>query len=126
MKTLVPLLVFSLLSTALFGAWSWLRPASGGSSAGWPASMPAFASGTSASAYELKAGGSFVCTTVPGGRDEALARVCAAFAEAGWSAAPIRARDMLMFTRGDAVAAVLAEEVASGTRITAIQRPRGL
>ena len=56
----------------------------------------------------------------------ALARVCAAFAEAGWSAVPIRTRDMLMFTRGDAVAAVLAEEIASGTRLTAIQRPKGL
>ena len=88
--------------------------------------MPTFASGVPSSAYELKAGGSFVCTTVSGGRDEALARVCAAFVEAGWSAVPIRTRDMMMFTRGDAVAAVLAEEVASGTRLTAIQRPKGL
>ena len=126
MKTAVLVLASSLLGYALFGAWFWQRPASGGNSAGWPASMPTFASGVPSSAYELKAGGSFVCTTVSGGRDEALARVCAAFAEAGWSAVPIRTRDMMMFTRGDAVAAVLAEEVASGTRLTAIQRPKGL
>ncbi|MBR1587478.1 MAG: hypothetical protein IJ658_04040 [Kiritimatiellae bacterium] len=120
------LLVFPLLGSALFGAWSWQRPASGGNPAGWPASMPAFASGVPAGAYELKAGSSFVCTTVPGGRDAALARARAAFAEAGWSVLPIRTRDMLMFTRGDAVAAVLAEEIATGTRLAAIQRPKGL
>ena len=88
--------------------------------------MPTFASGAPAGAYELRSGSSFVCTAVPGGRDEALARVRAAFEEAGWSSLPIRARDMLMFARGDAVAAVLAEEIATGTRLTAIQRPRGL
>ena len=33
---------------------------------------------------------------------------------------------MLVFTRGDAVAAILAEEIAAGTRLTAIQRPKGL
>lgn len=126
MKTSALLLAFLLLSSALFGAWFWQRPAAGGNSAGWPASMPLFASGVPASAYELKSGGSFVCTTVPGGRDEALARVRAAFVEAGWGAVPICTRDMMMFTRGDAVAAVLAEEVASGTRLTAIQRPKGL
>ena len=65
-------------------------------------------------------------TTVPGGRDEALARARAAFVEAGWGVVPIRTRDMLIFTRGDAVAAVLAEENETGTRLTAIQRPSGL
>lgn len=126
MRASALLLCFSLLSSALFGAWFWQRPASCGSSAGWPKSMPTFASGFPASAYELKSGSSFVCTTVPGGRDEALMRVRAAFAEAGWSTVPIRTRDMLMFTRGDAVAAVLAEELSTGTRLTAIQRPKGL
>lgn len=115
-----------LTGSALFGAWFWQRPASGGGSAGWPESMPSFASGNPACSYTLKSGGSFVCTTVPGGRDEALARACAAFAEAGWGAVPIRTRDMLIFTRGDAVAAVLAEEIETGTRLTAIQRPSGL
>jgi hypothetical protein len=33
---------------------------------------------------------------------------------------------MLVFARGDLVAAVLAEEVAAGTRLTAIQRKSGL
>ena len=111
---------------ALFGAWSWQRPACGGNTAGWPASMPVFANGVPAGAYELKSGVSFVCATVPGGREEALARVRAAFAEAGWGMLPVRARCMMMFSRGDAVAAVLAEEVAAGTRLTAIQRPKGL
>ena len=115
-----------ILGSALFGAWFWQRPASGGNSAAWPASMPAFASGCPDGAYTLKSGSSFVCTVVPGGRDEALARVRSSFAEAGWNVLPIRTRDMLVFTRGDAVAAVLAEEVATGTRVTAIQRPSGL
>ena len=123
-----------LTGSALFGAWFWQRPASGGGSAGWPESMPSFASGSPAcsytlktgGSYTLKSGGSFVCTTVPGGRDEALARARAAFAEAGWGVVPIRTRDMLIFTRGDAVAAVLAEEVETGTRLTAIQRHSGL
>ena len=61
-----------------------------------------------------------------GAGDEALERVRAAFVGAGWSMAPIRTRDMLVFARGDAVAAVLAEEVAAGTRLTAIQRKSGL
>ena len=126
MRRGLPILAFSMLSSALFGAWFWQRPASGGNTAGWPASMPTFASGLPAGSYELKSGCSFVCTTVPGGRDEALARVRAAFTEAGWSTVPVRTRDMLVFTRGDAVAAVLAEEVATGTRLTAIQRPKGL
>ena len=115
-----------LTGSALFGAWFWQRPASGGSSVGWPESMPSFASGNPACSYALKSGGSFVCTTVPGGRDEALARARAAFVEAGWGVVPIRTRDMLIFTRGDAVAAVLAEENETGTRLTAIQRPSGL
>ena len=115
-----------ILGSALFGAWFWQRPASGGGSAGWPETMPVFAAGIPESAYTLKSGCSFVCTVVPGGRDEALARARAAFAEAGWSAVPIRTRDMLVFTRGDAVAAILAEEIDAGTRLTAIQRPKGL
>ena len=115
-----------LMGSALFGAWFWQRPASGGGSAGWPESMPSFASGNPTCSYTLKSGGSFVSTTVPGGRDEALARARAAFAEAGWGVVPIRTRDMLIFTRGDAVAAVLAEEVETGTRLTALLRPSGL
>ena len=115
-----------LLLSAVIGTWFWQRPISTGRSVAWPASMPAFANGVPDSAYATKDGGTFVCTTVQGGRDEALARARAAFEEAGWSVAPIRARDMLLFARGDAVAAVLAEEVSSGTRLTAIQRRSGL
>ena len=126
MKSAVVLFVSSLASCALFGAWFWQRTVPSGRLADWPETMPAFASGSPDSAYATKGGGSFVCTVVPGGRDEALARARAAFAEAGWSAVPIRTRDMLVFTRGDAVAAILAEEIAAGTRLTAIQRPKGL
>ena len=115
-----------LTGSALFGAWFWQRTVHSGRLADWPETMPAFASGSPACSYTLKTGGSFVCTTVPGGRDEALARARAAFVEAGWGVVPIRTRDMLIFTRGDAVAAVLAEEVETGTRLTAIQRPSGL
>ena len=115
-----------LLLSAVIGTWFWQRPVTSGRLAAWPESMPAFANGMPDSAYATKGGGTFVCTTVQGGRDEALARARAAFAEAGWSVAPIRTRDMLIFVRGDMVAAVLAEEVAAGTRLTAIQRRNGL
>ena len=115
-----------LLLSAVIGTWFWQRPVSSGRLSVWPESMPAFANGVPDSAYATNGGGTFVCTTVPGGRDEALERVRAAFVGAGWSMAPIRTRDMLVFARGDAVAAVLAEEVAAGTRLTAIQRKSGL
>ena len=114
-----------IICSVLFGVWFWRRPAPTGHTA-WPEAMPVFAPGTPTCAYTLKNGSSFVCTTILGGRDEALARVRAAFAESGWSLAPIHTRDMLVFMRGDAVAAVLAEEVAAGTRLTALQRPKGL
>ena len=115
-----------MLLSAVFGAWFWQRPASSGRLAAWPESMPAFANGVPDSAYATNGGGTFVCTTVQGGRDEALVRARAVFVEAGWSVAPVRTRDMLVFVRGDLVSAVLAEEVAAGTRLTAIQRKSGL
>jgi len=114
-----------MLCSAVLGAWFWQRPSSA-VRVGWPDGMPVFASGSADCAYSLRNGTSFVCTTVPGGRDEALARARTAFRDAGWRELPVRTSDMVVFTRGDAVAVLLAEAVEKKTRLTAIQRPAGL
>ena len=114
-----------MLCSAVLGAWFWQRQPSTGR-AGWPDGMPVFAGGGAECAYSLRNGSSFVCTTVPGGRDEALARARAAFRDAGWRELPVRTSDMVLFARGGAVAALLAEALDKETRLTAIQRPAGL
>lgn len=114
-----------LLCSALFGLWFWQRPAPARND-GWPADMPVFCGGRADSSYVLKSGSSFVSLTVAADGAAALAAAQDAFAAAGWQVTPIRTRDMLIFTRGDSVAAVLAEGVPGGTRVTAYQRPKGL
>lgn len=119
MKTIV------LLGATLFGAWFWQRPTSS-HGAHWPSAMPIFAGGHAQSAYTLKNGTSFACLSVPETPQGALASARDAYLADGWRESPIRTHDMLIFTRGDSVAAVLAEDTPTGTRVTAIQRPKGL
>lgn len=114
-----------LLCSAFFGLWFWQRPASVRNDR-WPADMPVFCGGRADSSYELKSGSSFVSLTVPAELAAALAAAQDAFVSAGWQVLPIRTHDMLLFVRGDSVAAVLAEDVSGGTRLTAYQRPKGL
>ena len=116
-----------LIATALLGAWSWLQPAGPRAPRAWPAAMPAFAGVRDvAFATSLRGGTAFVNATVPVPADAVLEDARRAYAEAGWSVSPVRARDMLVFTRGEAVATVLAQETPRGTRIAVLQRPRGL
>ena len=115
----------AFLCVALFGLWFWQRP-QGRPSGGWPESMPVFAGGVAECAYETRGGGAFVSVAMPGSAGDAAAAVRAAFSSAGWSELPVRTRDMLMFTRDDAVAAVLAQDETGGVRITAVCRTPGL
>ena len=117
----------ALLFAALLGAWSWLRPGAPRAERTWPSGMPAFAGARAVNfSSRLGDGAEFVNLVVPEPAGQVLDAARLAYAEAGWTESPVRARDMLVFTRGEAVAAVLAQSVPGGTRITAIQRPRGL
>lgn len=114
-----------IAAAAMFAAWFWRRPA--GAERTWPDAVPVFACGGEiAAAYELADGGAFLCVRAAPRANEALEGVRAAYLADGWTESPIRASDTLFFTRGAAVAAVLAQELPSGCRITAIQRRRGL
>lgn len=117
----------ALLFAAFLGAWSWLRPAPPRTPCAWPAGIPAFAGARTVNfASRLGDGAELVNLVVPEPAGQVLAAARGAFAEAGWTESPVRTRDMLVFTRAGAVAAVLAQSVPAGTRVTAIQRPRGL
>ncbi len=115
----------AIVCSVLFGSWFWQRASvpSGGT---WPQGMPVFAGGRADGAYTLSSGSSLAVATVHAGRRDALASVRKAFLAESWMELPVHPQDMLIFTRGDSVAAVLAETVPDGTRLTAIQRPSGL
>lgn len=117
--------VLALLGALLFGSWFWQRPAIPRDAA-WPAAMPVFAGGRPDCAYTLANGTAFASLRLSILPAAALEQARAAYEAAGWCVAPVRARDTLIFVRGESVAAVLAEPVPSGTRVTALQRPRGL
>lgn len=116
-----------LLIAALFGAWTWTTTRPPARPHAWPSGLPEFAGaaqvGYSAS---LPNGTKLVNLVVQTPAEAVLASAGRAFYEAGWRESPVRTRDMLIFTRGPAVAAVLAESVPEGTRVTAIQRASGL
>lgn len=114
-----------LMGSAVLGAWFWSKPAVPRRAA-WPDGMPVFAAGRAECSYALRNGTSFVCASVSFGREEALARARSAFRDAGWQEMPVRTGDMVVFVRGDAVAALVAESLEKETRLTAIQRPAGL
>ena len=116
-----------LIAASLLGAWSWLQPGGTRAARAWPAALPAFA-GVRDVAFTttLRGGTAFVHATVPAPADAVLEDARRAYAEAGWSVSPVRAHDMLVFTRGEAVATVLAQDTPHGTRIAVLQRPRGL
>lgn len=119
MKTL------ALLGALFFGTWFAQRPAAS-SDHGWPDGLPAFAGGRADCSYTLKNGSSFASFTTLTPAGEVLSSARASFAGAGWSEIPLQMSDTLLFVRGESVAAVLAEITDRGTRVTAIQRPKGL
>ena len=90
----------------------------------WPDSMPVFGQiGENGLAMVRRDGNStfvgFIDLAPPA---NVLDRATTAFLSAGWEVAPISTSDMLLFTRGESVAAVLAENYENGARVTAIQR----
>ena len=114
------------LFAAVFAAWTWTRPAAPRAPA-WPSGMPVFAAAEQVNfASELGNGTRLVNLVTATPAPDVLAAARQAYMAAGWTESPIRARDMRIFTRGPSVAAVLAETLPHGTRVTAIQRPRGL
>lgn len=88
----------------------------------WPAPMPRFVQGVPEASYELKNGTTFVSLTTLRGVDEVLASARTEYLNVGWQLEPIAARDMLIFTCGNNVAAVQALATARGTLVTSIQR----
>lgn len=117
----------AVVGVALFALWFWRTP-DGTTGARWPDAVPVFAGGVADCAYELANGTAFVSAETGGGAAAALDAARTAFAAAGWMESPVRASDMILFTRGTAVAAVLAQDAPSGagTRLTALVHPRGL
>lgn len=116
----------ALLLASLFGAWFWRTTSPAARTARWPSAMPVFAGGHPHSSYTLNNGTSFVCLTVPETPQGALESARDAYRADGWRESPVRTHDMLVFQRGDAVAIVLAQDTPAGTRVTALQRPKGL
>jgi len=90
----------------------------------WPDSMPIFGEiGEEGMATVRRDGNSvFACFLDPAPPANVLDRATAAYTAAGWEVAPIGTCDMVLLTRGEAVAAVLAEAIDLGTRVTAVQR----
>ena len=121
MKTALPILA------ALLGSWSWRQPGAGAPARSWPEAVPAFAgAGPADFSATLRNGTSFANARVAAPAHQVLADARRAYAEAGWAESPVRARDMLLFTRGAAIAAVLVQDTPDGARVTVLQRPRGL
>lgn len=112
-----------LLSSAAMAAVFWRRPAK--SMPTWPTAMPAFAGGQTVFAVESGHGDAVVHQLTDGGVEAVLDAARGAYGTEGWTEAPIRTRDALLFTRGSDVAAVFAEDTPSGTRVTAVQRTHG-
>lgn len=108
----------------MFAAFSLLGPAHKRNSgaANWPSAMPHFVGGAPECAYELDDGSLFASLTTLRTVDEVLAAARTEYTAAGWQLAPISASDMLLFTRGNAVAIVLARLTPSGTCITTFQK----
>ena len=117
----------TLLFAALLGAWSWLQSGAPRTERAWPSGIPAFAGARAVNfSSRLGDGAELVNLVVPEPAGQVLDAARGAYAEAGWTESPVRTHDMLVFTRGEAVAAVLAQTVPEGTRLTVLQRPRGL
>ncbi len=90
----------------------------------WPDSLPVFGELDSRGMALVRSSdnAAFVSFLDPAPPPQVLARATAAFTAQGWQPAPVGTSDMLLFTRGEDVAAVLAETIDAGTRVSAIQR----
>ena len=115
MKTL------TLLGSLLFGVWFWQRPVSSHRQG-----LPVFAGGRADSSYVLKNGSAFAAFSTLTPALEVLASARTSFTDEGWLELPLGMSDTILFIRGESVAAVLAETTDQGTRVTVLQRPKGL
>ncbi len=102
----------------------WQRP--GGAPHRWPSAIPAFSSAPPTFALETKGGSAVVTVISSEAPDTLLDRAIAAYRAAGWTEAPIGTRDMRLFVKGEAVAALTVRPLSDGSCLTVIQRPRGL
>ena len=74
-----------------------------------------------------RAGADVTVRRVPAAAIDAADRAAAEFRDAGWSEAPVSVRTFHLLTRGDDVAAMVAEDVPSGgSRLTTIIKHRAL
>lgn len=113
-----------LAAAAIFGIVFWQRP--GNAPYAWPNAIPAFLQTTPAFSLEMKNGTSVVSVSTPGEPIAALEVAAAAYRAEGWKELPVKTSDMRLFSKGEAIAAILARAVYSGTCLTAIQRQHGL
>ena len=113
-----------LATCALMGAVFWQRP--GGAPHRWPSAIPAFSSAPPTFALETKGGGAVVTVISSDAPDILLDKALAAYRAAGWTEAPVGTRDMRLFVKGEAVAALTVRPLSDGSCLTVIQRPRGL
>ena len=113
-----------LATCALMGAVFWQRP--GGAPHRWPSAIPAFSRVPPTFSLEMKNGTSVVSIVSNDSPDALLASALAAYRAAGWMEAPVGTRDMRLFVKGEAVAALTVRPLSDGSCLTAIQRPRGL
>ncbi|MGN0852258.1 MAG: hypothetical protein ACI4Q3_02650 [Kiritimatiellia bacterium] len=109
----------------LFGAWFWRQPRTPHRHE-WPEGLPVFSGGRADCAYTLANGSAFASFTTAAPAAEVLASARAAFTGEGWVEIPLALSDTRFFMRGEAVAVLLAESTGCGTRVTVLQRPRGL
>lgn len=74
-----------------------------------------------------RAGADVTVRRIPAAAEEAADRAAAELREAGWSEAPVSVRTFHLLTRGDSIAALVAEDVPSGgARLTTIIKRRAM
>ena len=108
----------------LLGVVFWQRPGAGNHA--WPSAMPAFSRAQPTFSLEMKNGTSIVSIVSDESSEALLDSAMAAYRAAGWTESPVGTRDARLFVKGEAVAAIQAQRLPTGTCLTVIQRPRGL
>jgi len=117
----------AFLLLPILASWFWQRPAASRAEPRWPGAIPALAADTLHAAYTRRGDAvAFVCYTTRHTRAETRQEICRIYAEAGWTQQPVQTAELLLFTRGDALASVLVQETSPSVRVTILQRARGL
>ncbi|MBO7167008.1 MAG: hypothetical protein J6V88_05730 [Kiritimatiellae bacterium] len=112
---------------SLFAAFFWKQPANKTAmDNGWPSEIPVFAKGHNNFSYQTTGQSKFISFISFAPPEEVLASAKSSFIEDGWQAEVIYAKDTLIFTKKNAVAAVIAKENKQGSCVTTILRSNGL